>query len=193
MSTENLCIPADLSDPREERDPGQMPHPDDLSFSPELHNSAPQEQEIDSQSAPECDKVGKSVKNCDISQNLAVLQKLGITDLQVRALRMTLLGMSDTAISAALDISRRTVWNWKAQNPSYRAALAVLRAQCRDALSDRCQNHVVTAANTLANLATECDDLQTRIRAAEILFRHGAKYLHPQDPPPPTQNIDFGQ
>jgi hypothetical protein len=116
--------------------------------------------------------VGKSVINCELDEGQ------GISDVQFRAIKLILSGQNDTQISAALDISRRTIWVWKRRHKPFRTALASFRAQLRDAFTDRCQNQLVSAGNILEGMMNQSLDEKVRLRAAEVLFRSGGQYLY---------------
>ena len=47
-----------------------------------------------------------------------------LTDLQLRAIALTIQGHRDTQIARILSINRRTFWQWKTFDDEYRQALA---------------------------------------------------------------------
>jgi hypothetical protein len=104
-------------------------------------------------------------------------KKFAITDIQYNAIQFILTGRDDTQVADALQIDRSTIWRWKTSDPAYRFALETLRESVRAALSDHCKNQVHNASGALYTLMTDSRDEKIRLRAAEVLFRHGRRYF----------------
>src|SRR5208282_5493870 len=88
-----------------------------------------------------------SSKNGLPEANWGNYQNFDISDIQFRAIQLTVNGMNDKEISATLAIDRKTLWRWKSSDEDYRAALSDIRYQLYAAFVDRCQNHLVAASN----------------------------------------------
>lgn len=129
----------------------------------------------------QCDNVpGKNPpKKGQSETNWDYVRELAISDLQFRAIRFTLNGKNDTDISAALGVSRRTLYRWKKHDQNYRAVLESFRSQLIEATGDMCQKYITSALDALASTVGETVSETTRVYAADALLRHARKLTHP--------------
>jgi transposase-like protein len=75
-----------------------------------------------------------------------------LTDLQTRAIELTVQGCSDTQISQILSINRKTLWKWKNLHEEYKRALNAARAEAHANVVDRYRNLLSRAAGILAKV-----------------------------------------
>jgi DNA-binding CsgD family transcriptional regulator len=113
-----------------------------------------------------------------------------LSDLQLRAIELTLQGHSDTRVAQALAISRRTLWNWKTLDDEYRQVLTDTRAQNFGSATDRYQ-HLLGQATTILGAALRDPDEKTRFKAAQVLLNMAGAF-RPQIPKllPPKRRDD---
>lgn len=105
---------------------------------------------------------------------------MNLSDAQAKAIRFTLEGKADRVISAALDVSRTTLWRWKTHDPNFRTVLANARKQLQESFADRIRNDLIETAKSLKALYNHCTDDKLRAHIGEILMRHGYRYLEQQ-------------
>jgi hypothetical protein len=122
-----------------------------------------------------------------------VPRSFNLTDLQLLAIEHTLRGVNDSRIAEMLDISRKTLWNWKTFNEHYRRALAEGRAAVHASVIDRLQATAIKASDTIEDLLDDCDE-KTRLRAAQIAMRAVADLRPklPNDQYHSSQSLHFG-
>ena len=80
-------------------------------------------------------EMGHSEIACDIDSNIGSNYEL--SDIQYRAIELTIQGLSDVQIAKMLSIARRTLWRWKTYDDEYRLALSEARSQIHAAVADR--------------------------------------------------------
>jgi len=103
----------------------------------------------------------------------------GLSDLQMRAIEMTVDGLQDTYIADALNINRRTLWRWKKQDLDYQRALADARAYLHNAVTDRYHSTLLKATNILDQFLYDEANDNNRFRAAKALLNMSGTFRYP--------------
>ena len=142
----------------------------DLSPSPSPSDQAP------SDPTPPIENVWDSVGKCEIGP------ASNLSDIQLRAIELTIQGHSDSQTARILSINRRTIWHWKTHNQDYRQTLAEARTHVHDCATDRCQNIAFKATAVLTEILDD-PTITNRMRAAQILLNLAAR-LKPTLPAP---------
>ena len=112
--------------------------------------------------------------------------RLGLSDLQLRAIELSVDGYTTKQIAAELSIDPKTLWRWKSFNQDYRALLDETRAQRYAVATDRYQNLLLTSTAVLAKHLRGTNQ-RRQFRAAAVLlnmagaFRPLAKKI-PENP-----------
>jgi DNA-binding CsgD family transcriptional regulator len=110
-----------------------------------------------------------------------------ITDIQTRAIELTIQGHTDTRIAELLRITRKTVSKWKTHNSNYQQALNAARIQAHAGIIDRYRNLLLRASDILAQVLEDHNE-DKRIRAAFALLNMAGNFRPPQplqpDPKP---------
>jgi Putative ATPase subunit of terminase (gpP-like) len=88
-----------------------------------------------------------------------------LTDIQVRAIELTVQGLADTQIAQMLSVNRKTLWKWKNLNDDYKAALANARSQVHATVVDRYRALLLKATTVLAKFLEDPVE-DKRFRAA---------------------------
>jgi hypothetical protein len=104
-----------------------------------------------------------------------------LSNAQCRAIELALDGFRWSQIAQFLDISRKTIWRWKTQNPDFRDALASARADRHDFAAERCQSLAQRASSVLARFLEDPAD-KNRMRAAQLLLQAAARFKQPPEP-----------
>ena len=110
---------------------------------------------------------------------------LNLTDIQFRAIELTIQGHRDTQIAHALSINRKTLWRWKNLDDDYRQALTSARIFLHATTADRCQTIAQKATAVLAGFLDDSDD-KNRLRAAHVLLSVASRFkpvtpiIHPK-------------
>jgi DNA-binding CsgD family transcriptional regulator len=114
---------------------------------------------------------------------------LNVTDIQFRAIDLTIQGMRDTQIAQTLGLNRKTLWQWKTHDEDYRQALTLARINLQSTTSDRCQTIAQKATTVLANFLNEDVEDKNRLRAAQILLNIASRFkpVPEKRQPTPTQ------
>jgi hypothetical protein len=102
-----------------------------------------------------------------------------ITDIQTRAIELTILGHNDSQVAQLLRINRRTLWTWKTQNPNYQRALSSARIQAHAGIIDRYRHLLLRASEILAQLLEDPSE-EKRQRAALALLNMVGSFRPPQ-------------
>ena len=119
--------------------------------------------------------LGHSGAEWDISQSDE------LTELQLRAIELTLQGHNDVQIAQRLSIDRKTLWRWKTLDDDYRRVLANARAQVYGAATDRYQVLLGRATAILAkSLDDPADEHCFRVALAVLNMAGAFKPLHPK-------------
>jgi len=92
----------------------------------------------------------------------------GLSDLQLRAIELTVQGHNDSRTARILSINRRTIWDWKTHNDDYRRVLAEARIYVHASATDRCQSIAFKATDVLTEILDDTT-VNNRMRAAQIL------------------------
>lgn len=128
---------------------------------------------------------------------------LNLSDIQFRAIELTIQGMRDTQIAQTLSVDRKTLWRWKTHDEDYRQALTSARIYLHGTTADRCQTIAQKAAGVLAKFLDDTDD-KIRLKAAHILMTaasrfepvtprvHGPASVPEDDWPPPILEPKMG-
>jgi hypothetical protein len=113
---------------------------------------------------------------------------LGLTDLQQRAIQLTVLGHSDVKMAELLGVGRTTLWRWKTLDDNYRKALVEARRQAHALAGDRVQ---VLLLKAVAVLDQHLDDprMENQFKAAHVLLTMAGTFK-PLPPPPKARNDD---
>jgi DNA-binding CsgD family transcriptional regulator len=143
---------------------------DDLSPLPSATDQAP------SYLTPHIENVGDSERKCDIDPSP------NLSDIQLRAIELTVQGHTDSETARILSINRRTIWHWKTHNDDYRQALAEARIYVHDSATDRCRSIAFKATAVLTEILDH-PTVTNRMRAAQILLNLAAR-LKPTTPAP---------
>jgi len=98
------------------------------------------------------------------------MQETAITTKQELALELALAGLSDTAISKKLALSRQTVNFWRNQDPAFRNELESRRAALRAMHLDRLGGLAADAIAVLRD-ALNSPSEPIRLRAAAMILR----------------------
>jgi len=93
-----------------------------------------------------------------------------LSDLQLRAIELSVRGHSDSEISRMIRVGRKSLWRWKTRNPTYRQYLNRSRLDRWAMIGLRQQGSVDRAACALDRLQDDQSE-NTRIRAAQVLVR----------------------
>lgn len=102
-------------------------------------------------------------------------QECNLTEVQLRAIELTVQGYGDTQIAEMLAIDRKTLWRWKTLGDEYRQVLASARSQVHAAAADRCQNLLFRATAVLARFLDDPAE-KNRMRAAQILLQTAGRF-----------------
>jgi hypothetical protein len=116
-----------------------------------------------------------------------------LTNTQLKAIELTLIGNNDIAIAKALSVSRKTLWRWKTLDDEYRQVLLETRAQNFACATDRYQGLLLQATAILANALKDPDE-KNRFRAAQILLNMAGAFrpmLPKYKPKPPPDDNDW--
>jgi len=128
---------------------------------------------------------------------------LNLSDIQFRAIELTIQGMRDTQIAQSLSVDRKTLWRWKTHDEDYQQALTSARIYLHGTTADRCQTIAQKAAGVLAKFLDNTDD-KIRLQAAHILLSVASRFkpvtprIRPQasvpedDWPPPILGPKMG-
>lgn len=120
-------------------------------------------------------------------RNTSAQETLALTPLHHQAIALLLAGRTDTAIAAALGISRSTLFRWKHYHPLFQAILNRLQAANWSATLHRLRSIYSRAAKVMdQNLRSPDPDL--RFRAAQTLLIH----TKPADLAPEPTLLDAG-
>jgi hypothetical protein len=113
---------------------------------------------------------------------------LGLTDMQYRAIQLTVLGNSDVKIAEMLGVNRCTLWRWKTLDDRYRKALDEARRQAHAIAADRVQ---VLLLKAVAVLDQHLDDprMENQFRAAHVLLTMAGAFK-PLPPPPNARHCE---
>jgi hypothetical protein len=103
-----------------------------------------------------------------------------LSNCQCRAIELALDGLRWSHIARTLNLSRQTLWRWKAQNPDFQRALASARADRHDFAVERCQTFATRAVSVLGKFLDDPAD-KNRMRAAQLLLQAAAR-LKPPEP-----------
>ncbi|MGD0770293.1 MAG: hypothetical protein ABSB42_19085 [Tepidisphaeraceae bacterium] len=115
-----------------------------------------------------------------------------LTERQLRAIELTMLGHTDVQIAQRLQINRKTLWRWKTLDQCYRRVLAQARIQLYAAATDRYQMLLGRATSILAKFLDDPADDRRFPAALAVLNMAGAfkplplSYFPISDPPPPA-------
>jgi hypothetical protein len=111
-----------------------------------------------------------------------------LTEIQLRAVELTMQGHSDAQIARMLNIERRTLWRWKTLDPDYRRVLGNARIQLYAAATDRYQILLSRATAIIARFLNDPQDQRSFPAAVAVLNMAGCfKPLPPryfQEPSP---------
>jgi DNA-binding CsgD family transcriptional regulator len=92
-----------------------------------------------------------------------------LTEIQLRAIELTLEGNTDVHIAQTLGINRRTLWRWKNLDNDYRGVLNNARIQHYAAAADRYQM-LLNRATTILAQSLQDPANETRFRAAAVVL-----------------------
>jgi hypothetical protein len=104
-----------------------------------------------------------------------IAKEMGLSDVQMRAIELTVRGMADVHIAKAISINRRTLWRWKTFDLSYQNALADARHEIYTNAADRYQNLLVRATAVLSKLLDDSAEV-TRYRAAQTVLNMAGNF-----------------
>jgi hypothetical protein len=106
-----------------------------------------------------------------------------LSEQQLAAIELLVLGHIDTFVAAKLDVHRVTVTKWRLYNPYFRAALARRRQEVWGSSADRFRKTINRALSVLKH-QLKSDDAQVSHRAARTLLTLAySKNLAPPDDP----------
>jgi hypothetical protein len=110
---------------------------------------------------------------------------LNLTDRQLAALELMVLGQTDTAIAKSLKIERKTLYNWRTHNLAFREELLRRRESLLGQSTDR-YRALLNSAMDLLERQLQDQYNPTSHRAASTLLRFSriGHYLAPQIPKP---------
>ncbi len=97
------------------------------------------------------------------------LPDYNLTDIQFRAIELTVQGFGDAQIAENLSINRKTLWRWKTFDDDYRSALHDARSQVFSGVTDRYRTLLLRATSVLAKFLDD-DDEEKRFRSAYALL-----------------------
>jgi hypothetical protein len=108
-----------------------------------------------------------------------------LTARQHTALNLMLMGITDVAIAAQLDVSTRTLHRWRTTLPAFRESLESRRADLFGQTTDRFRTLLNAALDTLEKQIKD-PYTTTSLRASRALLAlaHFAKHLSPTPPDP---------
>jgi len=95
--------------------------------------------------------------------------ELNVTDIQMRAIELTVQGLGDVQIAQILSITRKTLWRWKTFDENYRQVLTEARSQAHAFATDRYQALLLRATGVLAKFLEDTQE-DNRFRAATVLL-----------------------
>jgi hypothetical protein len=104
-----------------------------------------------------------------------ISESVNLTEVQLRAVELTVQGLSDIQIAEMLSVNRKTLWRWKTFNDEYRQTLASARSQLHASAADRSQNLLFRATAVLAKFLEDASD-KNRLRAAQILLQTAGRF-----------------
>ncbi|MGD0464309.1 MAG: hypothetical protein ABSB74_17640 [Tepidisphaeraceae bacterium] len=131
---------------------------------PDPYSTVPPSTDPPSSEAPPLPpEMGYSEIGCDI------LPAYDLTDVQFRAIELTVQGLGDVQIAQMLAINRRTLWHWKSFNDEYRRALTDARIQVHSAVSDRYRTLLLRATSVMAKFLEDPSE-NNRFRASYALL-----------------------
>ncbi|MDP9175417.1 MAG: helix-turn-helix domain-containing protein [Planctomycetota bacterium] len=96
-------------------------------------------------------------------------KEMGLSDVQLRAVELSIQGHTDVHIAELLSINRRTIWRWKKLDTNYRQALADARMHAHASVADGYQTLVQRATSVLSQLLDSPID-NNRYRAAQTIL-----------------------
>jgi hypothetical protein len=99
----------------------------------------------------------------------------GLTDIQVRAIELTVQGHPDTQIAQILSINRKTLWKWKNLNEEYKIALNTARTQAHAGVVDRYRTLLMRAVGVIAKVLEDPIE-DKRYRAALALLNMAGSF-----------------
>jgi DNA-binding XRE family transcriptional regulator len=100
----------------------------------------------------------------------------GLTDVQFRAIELTIQGQRDIQIAQTLGLNRKTIWRWKTENENYRQALTLAREYLHSTTTDRCQTIAQKATIVLAGFLEPGIESKDRMKAAQILLNVATRF-----------------
>jgi hypothetical protein len=112
-----------------------------------------------------------------------------LTDVQFRAIELTVQGYGDVQIAQILSVHRKTLWRWKSFNEEFRAALADARVQIHAAVADRYRTLLLRATGVMAKFLEDPAD-NNRFRASYALLMM-AGCFKPAPPPALPETDDW--
>jgi hypothetical protein len=127
----------------------------------------------DSHFAPESEE--NSHKTGDFERTWENAPTNNLSDIQIRAIELSVQGYTDTQTAQFLSINRRTLYEWKTHNEEYRETLAEARQQMHASVTDRYENIVFKATATLVKFLDDPTDA-SRMKAAQILLNIASRY-----------------
>ena len=92
-----------------------------------------------------------------------------LTDVQFRAIELTVQGLGDVQIAQMLSIDRKTLWRWKTFDEDYRRALSDARIQVHSAVADRYRTLLLRATSVMAKFLEDQAE-NNRFRASYALL-----------------------
>jgi hypothetical protein len=116
-----------------------------------------------------------------------------LSDMQFRAIELTIQGQRDTQIAQTLGLNRKTIWRWKTEIEPYREALTLARLHLHSATTDRCQTIAQKATAVLASFLEPGVESHDRMKAAQILLNVATRFKpvpEKRDRPPTQKEID---
>ncbi len=104
-----------------------------------------------------------------------ISDELGITDIQMRAIELTVRGIPDTQIARLLSIERRTLWRWKTFDEHYQYALQQTRHEISTMATDRYQNLLLRATGILGKFLDDVAE-EKQYRAAQAVLNMAGNF-----------------
>jgi hypothetical protein len=92
-----------------------------------------------------------------------------LTDVQLRAIELTVQGLTDSHIAQVLNVNRKTIWKWKTYNEEYKSALTAARLQAHCTVVDRFRSLLMQSSSILAKALQDPVE-EKRYRAALALL-----------------------